>query len=108
MRMAPVLSSAGSTRRTEALYYGNGSSPIECRKHSPDYRFKGRMKELRESLIPLAPDWKPNKLAVEIEREVEKWWDEGWVFLRAETDLLMESVCLFFERPVLFEENAEG
>lgn len=36
-----------------------------------------------------------------IEKDVEKWWDEGWVFLRAETDLLMESVCLYFEREII-------
>ena len=62
------------------------------------------MKELRESLIPIPPDWKPAALARTIEREVEKWWDQGWVFLRAETDALMESVCLFFERPILEDE----
>lgn len=55
---------------------------------------------MRESLIPIPPDWKPQALARVIEREVEKWWDEGWVFLHAETDALMESVCLFFERPI--------
>ena len=56
------------------------------------------MKERRESLIPLTPDWKPEKLAQIIEREAEKWWDQGWVFVRADTDALMESVCLTFER----------
>lgn len=56
------------------------------------------MKESRESLIPLEPGWDPEKLAVVIEKEAEKWWDQGWVFLRAETDALMESVCLYFER----------
>jgi len=58
------------------------------------------VKERRESLIPIPPDWKPEVLARIIEREVEKWWDQGWVFLKAETDALMESVCLFFERPI--------
>ena len=56
------------------------------------------MRETRESLIPLPYDWKPGKIAVIIEQEAEKWWDQGWVFVRAETDRLMESVCLFFER----------
>lgn len=56
------------------------------------------MKERRESLIPIPPDWQPARMAAIIETEVEKWWNEGWVFLRAETDALMESVCLFFER----------
>ena len=82
---------------------GGLTVPTECRRdlHAREWKsYNQCMKELRESLIPLSPDWKPEKLAVEIEREVEKWWDEGWIFLRAETDLLMESVCLFFERPV--------
>jgi hypothetical protein len=61
------------------------------------------MKERRESLIPIPPDWKPEIMARTLEREVEKWWDEGWVFLHADTDKLMESVCLFFERPVILE-----
>jgi hypothetical protein len=66
------------------------------------------MKELRESLIPIPPDWKPASLARTIEREVEKWWDEGWVFLSAETDALMESVCLFFERPLPGEDGEDA
>ena len=68
----------------------------------PDPRaaYNGCVKERRESLIPIPPDWKPEIMARVIEREVEKWWDEGWVFLSAETDALMESVCLFFERPL--------
>jgi hypothetical protein len=65
------------------------------------------MKERRESLIPIPPDWKPEVMAKVIEREVEKWWDEGWVFLRAETDSLLESVCLFFERPIVTDENGD-
>jgi hypothetical protein len=64
------------------------------------------MKERREILIPIPADWKPEKMADTIEREVEKLWDEGWVFLRAETDRLMESVCLYFERPVVLEDDA--
>jgi hypothetical protein len=43
-----------------------------------------------------------------IEREVEKWWNEGWVFLNAETDALLESVCLFFERPLPEEDLGNG
>lgn len=67
--------------------------------------YNGDMKELRESLIPIPPDWKPKVLARVIEREAEKWWDEGWVFVRAETDALMESVCLFFERTVELDDG---
>ena len=63
------------------------------------------MKERRESLIPIPADWKPEALAPILEREVEKWWNEGWVFLRAETDKLMESVCLYFERTVVLEAD---
>lgn len=44
-------------------------------------------------------------MADTIEREVEKWWDKGWVFLRADTDKLMESVCLYFERTVIIERD---
>lgn len=63
------------------------------------------MKERRESLIPIPPDWDPGRMAEIIEREAERWWNQGWVFLRAETDALMESVCLYFERPVILEED---
>ncbi len=63
------------------------------------------MKERRESLIAIEPNWKPEVLARTIEKEVEKWWNEGWVFLRAETDALMESVCLYFERPIILDED---
>ncbi len=65
------------------------------------------MKERRESLIPIPADWKPEVLAYTIEKEVEKWWDEGWVFLRAETDSLMESVCLFFERQLITDDDKD-
>lgn len=41
-----------------------------------------------------------------IEREVERWWDQGWVFLHAETDALMESVCLYFEREIIPERDS--
>jgi hypothetical protein len=73
----------------------------------PGLVYNGGMKERRESLIPIPPDWKPASLARTIEREVEKWWDEGWVFLNAETDALMESVCLFFERPIIGENGED-
>lgn len=43
-----------------------------------------------------------------IENEVEKWWNQGWVFLKADTDRLMESVCLYFERPILIESDPES
>jgi hypothetical protein len=65
------------------------------------------MKERRESLIPIPPDWKPEAMARVIEREVEKWWDQGWVFVRADTDKLMESVCLFFERRIVMESDKD-
>jgi hypothetical protein len=64
------------------------------------------VKERRESLIPIPPDWKPARMAEVIEREVEKWWDQGWVFRHAETDALMESVCLFFEREIIPERDS--
>lgn len=67
--------------------------------------YNERMKERRESLIPISSDWKPEAMARIIEREVEKWWDQGWVFLRADTDRLMESVCLYFERTIVMESD---
>ena len=63
------------------------------------------MKERSEALIPIPPNWDPDTMARVIEQETEKRWNEGWVFLRAETDALMESVCLFFERPVLLDDS---
>ncbi|HLP40156.1 MAG TPA: hypothetical protein VK465_01505 [Fibrobacteria bacterium] len=63
------------------------------------------MKERRESLISIPPDWDPAAMADLIEREAVRWWDEGWVFLRAEADALLESVCLYFERTVFLEED---
>ncbi len=51
------------------------------------------------SRIPLPVHWEPEKVAESILSEVEKNWEEGWVYVRAETDALMESVCLFFSRP---------
>lgn len=70
-------------------------------------RYNGSMKERRESLISIPPDWKPEAMARVIEREVEKWWDQGWVFIRADTDKLMESVCLFFERRIVLESDKD-
>lgn len=63
------------------------------------------VKERRETLIPIPPDWEPVAMAAIIEREMEKWWNQGWVFLRADTDALMESVCLFFERELIPEQD---
>lgn len=50
------------------------------------------------TLLPLPPDWKPEDVAEIIHREAEKRWNAGWVFVRAETDALMESVQLYFAR----------
>lgn len=65
------------------------------------------MKEIRESLISIPPNWQPEIMAKVIELEVEKWWNQGWVFTRADTDKLLESVCLFFERQVFVEVQPE-
>ena len=65
------------------------------------------MKERGESLIQIPADWKPEVMARVIEIEVEKWWDEGWVFVKADTGKLLESVCLFFERKVFIEAPPE-
>lgn len=56
------------------------------------------MKQRDVALIPLSPNWKPEEVARLIEREAETWWQKGWVFLHAETDGLLESVMLHFER----------
>ncbi len=53
----------------------------------------------RVSWIPLPSDWEPAQLAEVIHTEAEKRWHEGWIFVRAETDALMESVCLYFHWP---------
>ena len=50
------------------------------------------------SWIPLAPDWEPAETAHTLHAEVERMWNQGWLFDRAETDALMESVCLHFLR----------
>ena len=61
------------------------------------------MKELKQSIVALPRDEKPDGVITAIESEVKKFWDEGWVFLNAEPDRLFESVCLYFEREVAVE-----
>ena len=50
------------------------------------------------AFIPLPPEWKPEDMAEAIHAEAEKRWNAGWVFVRAETDALMESLRLYFTR----------
>ncbi len=56
------------------------------------------MKQREAALLELPPDWNPEAMARLIEKEVEHWWNEGWVFVAAHTDGLMENVVLQFER----------
>ena len=46
----------------------------------------------------LETEWNPVEVARRVEMEAERWWREGWVFVRADTDALMESVALTFEK----------
>ena len=61
------------------------------------------MKEFYQTVIELPLSAKPEKILDVIENEVRKYWDEGWVFVRAEPDGLLESVRVFFEREVHVE-----
>jgi hypothetical protein len=56
------------------------------------------MKQREIVLLAVPPNWKPETMAIQIEKEVASWWDKGWVFVKADTDQLMESVLLHFER----------
>lgn len=58
------------------------------------------MKELRQSVVQVAHPLDQTRVLDEIEAEVKKYWEEGWVFVRAEPDRLLSSVCIFFEREV--------
>jgi|GEM_PF-825942 len=58
------------------------------------------MKEVRHSIIPLPYDRPASSICDQIEREAEKYWDQGWVVIRAEPDGLLENLCLTFEREV--------
>jgi hypothetical protein len=50
--------------------------------------------------LPIPPNWKPEELASQIVKETERWWNQGWTFVEANTDALMENVVLQFERDV--------
>ena len=56
------------------------------------------MKEYRDSVLPLQPNWKPEIVAEEILNEVERWYDQGWCFIKAEPDALWENIHISFER----------
>ncbi|MFC1585041.1 hypothetical protein ACFL5V_05805 [Fibrobacterota bacterium] len=61
------------------------------------------MKESRQSLISLSYPMNSQETITMIEGEVKKFWDDGWVFVKAEPDKLLESVCLYFEREIHVE-----
>jgi hypothetical protein len=61
------------------------------------------MKELKQSIVFLPRNKKPEKIIAAIESEVKKYWDIGWAFVNAEPDKLFETVCLYFEREVPVE-----
>ncbi|MBF0432379.1 MAG: hypothetical protein HQK83_13925 [Fibrobacteria bacterium] len=62
------------------------------------------MKELKQSVINLPLQVRPEKIVDHIEKEVKKHWDQGWLFVKAEPDKLLESVCIYFEREVIIDE----
>ncbi len=61
------------------------------------------MKEYHDCLLPLEHEWEPALMAAKIEREVEILWNDGWVFVEAKPDKLLESICLHFERLIFLE-----
>ena len=61
------------------------------------------MRELRQSIVNLPFSLDAEKVVEEIEKEVRKYWNEGWVFVKAEPDGILESVCIYFEREVYVE-----
>jgi len=62
------------------------------------------MKELCQSILDMPYTLNASKMVEQIEREVKKYWDEGWVFVKAEPDMLFESICIYFEREVVVDE----
>jgi len=58
------------------------------------------MKEIDHSIVPLSYDLDPINVVDIIEKEVKKKWDQGWIFVKAEPDLLFESIRIYFERNV--------
>jgi len=56
------------------------------------------MKQYMEKVIPLDHLQNPDAVAVQIERTASALHEQGWYFLNAVTDELMESLTLCFER----------
>jgi len=61
------------------------------------------MKELYQTVVKLPYSINAEQVVFQIEQEVKKYWNQGWIFVKAETDGLMESVCIYFEREVFVE-----
>jgi len=62
------------------------------------------MKRRETILIPLPPDWKPEAIARRIQTTAEEFWNRGWVYAGSETDALMESVTLWFEKEITAQD----
>lgn len=58
------------------------------------------MKEVTHTIIPLKDNKSSSQIVLEIEREVEKYWKSGWVFVNAEPDALVENLCITLEREI--------
>lgn len=56
------------------------------------------MRETTERVIPLGNFGNPDELARQVEFQCESLRQEGWWFLHANVDGLMENLTLFFER----------
>lgn len=59
------------------------------------------MKQYLEKVININRLQKPEKVAVEIEQVASTLHEQGWFFVHAITDEMMETTTLFFERDVL-------
>ncbi|NLB62502.1 MAG: hypothetical protein GX801_00145 [Fibrobacter sp.] len=56
------------------------------------------MKQYIERVISIKRLKNPEKVAVEIEKVASQLHEEGWFFVNAITDEMMESTTLIFER----------
>ena len=62
-----------------------------------------KLRELTEKRIEIF-DRDPEELGAEILSVTEKMHKDGWFFIESQTDALVESIYLFFEREVDVDE----
>jgi hypothetical protein len=58
------------------------------------------MRQLKQSILKLPNSLDAGQTLKQVEAEVNKYWEQGWVFVKAEPDSVFESVCLYFEREI--------